>query len=241
MKKQLLGVNITVDGKELILQEIQNYFQKKEKASSYVIVTPNPEQLVLARKDEAFLKLLNRADVAIPDGIGLVWAMQFLKNVHTVRISGIDFLSDLVRLANKNAYPIGLIGGWNGVAEKALEELKISYANLSGWAKEPEELSVEKMAQHIMDSGTKIIFVGLGAPKQEQYIDSIKKHCTHVVFMAVGGSFDMIAGAIPRAPQWMQDTGLEWFYRLVREPWRLGRQMALFQFILLVLKEKYFS
>ena len=108
MKKQLLGVNITIDNKETILSEVNNYLLGKLKKTPFIIVTPNPEQLVLAQKDKEFLKLLNKADVALPDGIGIVWALRFLnqeprtKNQEPSRISGIDFMSDLVRMANKN-------------------------------------------------------------------------------------------------------------------------------------------
>ena len=237
MKKQLLGVNITVDSKETIFSEVKNYLLGKLKKTPFIIVTPNPEQLVLAQKDKEFLKLLNKADVSLPDGIGLVWAFRFL-NQELSRISGVDFMSDLVRLANKNNWTIGLVGGWNGVGEKALAELQKSYANLHGWAITPEETDEKKLAQHIADSNTKIVFVGLGAPKQEQYIDVLKKHSGRVVFMAVGGAFDMIAGLIPRAPIWIQKIGLEWLYRLFQEPWRWKRQMALIQFFQLIVSSK---
>lgn len=235
MKKQLLGVNITIDSKETILQEVELYLLGKSKKSPFVIVTPNPEQIVYAQKDKAFLKLLNRADVSLPDGIGIVWAM----NGIVTRISGVDFMSDCVRMANKNNWTIGLVGGRNGVGKKALGILQESYTNLKGWALEPEETSVEKLAERMRDSNTKIVFVGLGAPKQEGYIDELKKHCRQGVFMAVGGSFDMIAGTIPRAPALMQKIGLEWLYRLFQEPWRWKRQQAIVKFIVLCMQEKF--
>lgn len=240
MKKQLFGVNITVDNKESILQTICDYLQGKTKSSPFVIVTPNPEQLVYAQKDEEFLKLLNRADIALPDGIGVVWAMKVVKNIVLTRITGIDFMSDLVRMANKNNWEIGLVGGRNGVEKKALAVLQSSYANLHGWALEPEEMDEKKLARHIVGSNTKIVFVGLGAPKQEQYIDVIKKHCGRVVLMAVGGSFDMIAGVTPRVSVWIQKIGLEWLLRLIKEPWRWRRQIVLISFLSLVFKEKFF-
>ena len=227
MKKQLLGVNITIDNKETILTEVRNYLLGKSKKFPFVIVTPNPEQIMLAQRDKEFLKLLNKVDVSLPDGIGIVWAMKGIVS----RIPGIDFMQDLVRMANKNNWTIGLIGGWNGVGEKALAELQKSYANLHGWAITPEETDEKKLAQHIADSNTKIVFVGLGAPKQEQYIDVLKKHSGRVVFMAVGGAFDMIAGVTLRAPDWIQKIGLEWLYRLFRQPWRWRRQMQLILFI----------
>jgi N-acetylglucosaminyldiphosphoundecaprenol N-acetyl-beta-D-mannosaminyltransferase len=240
MKKQLLGVNITINSKDEILSETENYLQGKSKSSPFVIVTPNPEQLVYAQKDEEFLKLLNRADIALPDGVGIVWAMKLLKTVSLQRISGIDFMSDCVRLANKNNWAIGLVGGQHGVGKKAFAVLQSSYPHLSGWAMEPEEIREEKLAGHIANSNTKIVFVGLSAPKQEQYIDVLKKHSGRVVFMAVGGSFDMIAGGLKRAPLSMQRIGLEWLYRLFQEPWRWKRQTALANFLFLVFRERFF-
>ncbi len=236
MKKQLLGVNITINSKQDILSEIEAYLQGKTKSSPFVVVTPNPEQLVYAQHDEEFLKLLNRADVTLPDGIGVVWAMKFLKTVTIQRISGVDFMQELVRMANKNSWTIGLVGGWNGVGKKALTVLQSSYQNLRGWALEPEEMDEKKLAQHIADSNTKVVFVGLGAPKQEQYIDVLKNHCRRVVFMAVGGSLDMIAGKLKRAPDWIQRIGLEWLYRFFQEPRRGKRQLALLRFFFIVMR-----
>ncbi len=242
IKKQLLGINITLNSREDILQTIRDYLLGKTKSSPFIIVTPNPEQIVYAQQDIDFLKLLNRSDVALPDGVGLVWAMKVLKSVSIQRISGVDFMQELVRMANKNSWTIGLVGGWNGVGKKTLAVLQTSYVNIHGWALEPEEMDEEKLAKHIVDSNTKIVFVGLGAPKQEQYIESIKyqvssiKYHNEVIFMAVGGSFDMIAGGVKRAPLWMQRLGIEWLYRLFHEPWRWKRQLALLQFFFLVIR-----
>ncbi|KKR00373.1 MAG: teichoic acid biosynthesis protein, N-acetylglucosaminyldiphosphoundecaprenol [Microgenomates group bacterium GW2011_GWC1_39_12] len=235
MKKQLLGVNITIDNKETILTEVRNYLLGKSKKFPFVIVTPNPEQIMLAQRDKEFLKLLNKVDVSLPDGIGIVWAMKGIVS----RIPGIDFMQDLVRMANKNNWTIGFVGGWNGVGKKALVVLQSSYVNLHGWAITPEETDEQKLAKHIVDSNTRIVFVGLGAPKQEEYIDILKKQCKKVVFMAVGGSFDMIAGVTPRAPDWIQKIGLEWLYRLFREPWRWKRQLAIWSFIVRVVLERF--
>ena len=236
MKKQLLGVNITVDPKNVILQTIHEYLMGKSTSSPFIIVTPNPEQIMLAQENEEFLKRLNRADVALPDGVGLVWAMKLVKGVSIQRIPGVDFMSELVRMANKNNWEIGLIGGFNGIGKKAVEELKLSYANLRGWALEPEEMDIDKVVQHCKGSATKIVFVGMGAPKQEEYIEVLKKHGGRVVLMAVGGSFDMIAGNISRAPRWIQTCGGEWLFRLIQEPWRWKRQWSLIHFIALVLR-----
>ncbi len=240
MKKPLLGVSITIDSKEDILHTIEQYLLEKSSKTPFIIVTPNPEQIMLSRQQSTFLTILNHANIAIPDGAGLVWAMRFVNGVTVHRISGVDFVSDFVHLAHKHHMTIGCIGGRNGVAKKALAVLRSSYEELSGWAMEPEDMSIEKMATHIENSNTKIVFVGLGAPKQEQYIESLRKKCHHVVLMSVGGSFDIISGNVPRAPGWIQDMGLEWLYRLIREPWRLKRQTRLIAFVVSVCIERLF-
>jgi len=254
MKKQILGVNITTDAKKDILETVAAYLSEDAKKSALVIVTPNPEQLMYASTDPEFTKLLNRADIALPDGVGIVWAMKFLLGIPLVRISGIDFLSDLICLANKNHYTIGLVGGLEDVSGKALSSLQSSYVELHGWneqvktfasTKDIQSYPFQSLSRKIITSGTKIVFVGLGAPKQEEFIESLKKQLAkddagQVVLMAVGGSFDMIAGSIPRAPQWAQAIGLEWLYRLVKEPWRFKRQQALFRYMFLVGKKKFF-
>ena len=255
MKKQLLGVNITVSSKQEILEGIAAYVHQgseETKKTPLVIVTPNPEQLVEASKNEPFQLLLNRADIAIPDGVGIVFGMKLIRGVLLTRITGIDFLSDLVRMANKNHDIIGFVGGQNEVAHKALIALQSSYIELHGWSEQPKDFEqveeiatsdMSKIVRRIIDSQTRFVFVGLGAPKQEFFIDVLKKqlvkeHAGPVVLMAVGGSFDMIAGSTPRASARTQRMGLEWLHRLVREPWRWKRQMALFRFLFLVFREK---
>ncbi len=247
-KKQLLDVTITIDTKATILSFIADYVRggsDSGKKTPLVIATPNPEQLVEASVNREFLLALNRSDVAIPDGIGIVFGMRLLHGIKLSQISGIDFLADLVRLANKQHWTIGFVGGKNDAAHKALITLQSSYVELHGWSEQPKEFSrveeimssdMSKIVRRIIDSQTRFVFVGLGAPKQEFFIDMLKKqliqeHTPPVVLMSVGGSFDMIAGNISRAPAWMRNLHVEWFYRLMREPWRWKRQTALFQFL----------
>ena len=257
MKKQLLGVNITVSSKQEILEGIAQYVHQGSgaiKKTPLVIVTPNPEQLVEASKNKPFQLLLNRADIAIPDGVGIVFGMKLIRGVPLTRIAGIDFMSDLIRMANKQHDTIGFVGGQNDVAHKALIALQSSYIELHGWSEQPKDFEhveeittsdMSKIVRRIIDSQTRFVFVGLGAPKQEAFIDALKKylvkaHAGPVVLMAVGGSFDMIAGITPRASERTRRIGLEWFHRLVREPWRWKRQMALIRFLFLVFRERFF-
>lgn len=237
-KTKILGISITTNPKEEILEEVRKRLEsasnKDEKP--FIVVTPNPEQLVLAQKDIELAEILNKADVAIPDGIGLVWASRVLgKNGLKKQIPGVEFMEDLLELAAKEGYRTGLIGGWRGVAVKALECLQKKYPGLNGWAMEPEEKTIEEIGRKISDTGTRIVFVALGAPKQEYFIEKLN---SPIVAMSVGGSFDIIAGRTPRAPFLLRTIGIEWLWRLAREPWRWRRQLTLLKFLWLVLRDK---
>ena len=129
-------------------------------------------------------------------------------------------MENLVALAADRHVPIGLIGGWGKIAVKTLEFLQEKYPGLTT-SKNPG-----------------IIFVALGAPKQESYIEEAAKTTKGVVYMAVGGSFDIISGRLRRAPVWMRKLGLEWLWRLILEPWRIKRQLSLIKFVWLVWREK---
>lgn len=240
-----------------------------------IITTPNPEQIVLAQKNSSFKEMLNQADVTLPDGIGVVWASRMLAQYHDMdetafvreRIPGVEFMEDLVRLSVEQRVRIGLIGGLPGLAVSALECLRSTYPRLDGWAEEGPDIVMgangelegpgteywAQYAKRIMSTGTRIVFVGLGAPKQEygmrrladalSALDQVsqKNKNASIVLMAVGGSFDMIAGRMKRAPLFIRSIGFEWLWRLFREPWRWRRQLALVRFTLLVLREKVLS
>jgi len=281
--KKILGVSITASSKEEILEYLKKCLENKGKTSakSLIIVTPNPEQVVLAQKNFHFAEILNRADVAIPDGIGVVWASRILNPiVHISRMSGVEFMEDLVKIAAERHVPIGLIGGRGGVAVEALECLEKKHSGLGGWAMDGPELEIKSFChpawrdpwsetvQPLMDSRfhgndrveldqfinhlvdriekdhTRIIFVGLGAPKQEYFIDALARQFQisnfkfQIILMAVGGAFDEISGRLPMPPKFIDRYGLKWLWRLILEPWRWRRQVALLKFMWLVFIEK---
>jgi len=223
---KILEISVTNNSKKEILEEIQKYLDQSTKKTlePLKIYTPNSEQLVLAQKNSQFADVLNRADITIPDSHGVVWAGSILtKNGPKNVIPGVEFMEDLVRIARDRHVPIRLIGGKGKIAVDTLECLQQKYPGL-------------ETSEH-----PRIIFVALGAPKQEQYIDEAAKKSTGVIYMAVGGSFDIIAGKLPRAPLLLQKIGLEWFWRLILQPWRIFRQLALIEFVWMVLKEKLAS
>lgn len=244
---KILEIPITISPKEKILEEVKKYLFSTSHTSPkpLVIATPNPEQIVFAQKNSVYAKILKQADVTLPDGIGIVWAMTVLHKKRLVsRIPGVEFMQGLVQLANRKRVTIGLIGGTDGVAVKALECLTEANPGLHGWSVEPEDKTTEEIAEMIRHNHTRIVFVGLGAPKQELFIQRLSQGLSvvgcpfPVVLMSVGGSFDMISGKIQRAPVIIRNVGMEWLWRLFQQPWRWRRQLSLVIFALLVLKAR---
>lgn len=273
-RQKILQIQITASPREKILEHIEKYLgqavsrvrrQTKKTVKPLVVLTPNPEQIVAAQGDTAFAEVLNRADVALPDGIGIVWAGKVLYTGKkstgapgiTDRIAGADFMEELVALAAERGVSIGLIGGYRGLAVEALECLMAKYHGLDGWATDGPELALagmnvteqpaeaywETLAGKIEKNGTTMLFVGMGAPKQELVISKIEAvwirqgATSPLVLMAVGGTFAMITGRLKRAPLFIRSIGFEWFWRLFQEPWRWKRQLAILQFIILVIRE----
>lgn len=247
-KQKLLGVNINTDSEEVILEYIEKLLTKTHKKIS--IVTPNPEILIRAYKDPEFKKLLNRADIALPDGIGLVVGGWFLGKQPRKRITGVDFIEKLCSLTarlntelknskksasdvSKQLVTTGFFGGQRGVAERTAERLQKKYPGVS------VIFAGEEWNEAKIEAPLGVLFVAFGAPKQEKWImDNLSKIPVRVA-MAVGGSFDFISGEVVRAPKLVQAIGMEWLFRLMIQPWRWKRQLALMEFLRLILSEKF--
>lgn len=186
---------------------------KLRRARPFFIVTPNPEQIVQAQEDEELRKILNGADLAIPDGFGL--RLVGIKN----RVSGIELMEALAKTGKRMMY----VGGRDGAAEKTAQRL-------SGYGL--KEAEIEKINQYKPD----VLCVGLGAPKQEKWVAKNLSKLKVKVVMVVGGALDQIADPSLRPPKWLDQLGLGWFYRLLRQPWRWQRQLRLMKFVGMVIK-----
>lgn len=232
---KILGVDISQVTMEEVLEEVRKWL--KNGVKKRFVVTPNPEILVLAQKDPELKRILNRADLALPDGVGVVWAAKFLGKPLKERVTGVDLLENLCRLAQKEGFTIGLIGGRPQVAVKTAECLQKKYPGLRVVLAQ-EEWNNNSTIQQFSNLTIDLLFVAFGAPKQEKWISQNLEKLPVKVAIGVGGAFDFISGQVRRAPKWLQRLGLEWFYRLIRQPWRARRQLALGKFVLLVLKEK---
>ncbi|OGH33476.1 MAG: hypothetical protein A3J69_00010 [Candidatus Levybacteria bacterium RIFCSPHIGHO2_02_FULL_42_12] len=235
-KKNVLGVGITNATENEILEYILGHWDKK-----ICILTPNPELIVLGRKNPLFLGILNRAQIALCDGVGLFLAAQFLGQGVKQRISGVDFMQRFCQEVSRKPITVGFLGGGPGVAERTADCLKTKYSGLkvAFTGSEWQEYNTYNGYKNYKDyKKIDILFVAFGSPKQEEWITkNLETLPVHVV-MGVGGAFDFVSGAVSRAPVWIRKIGLEWLFRLAVEPWRIKRQLALIEFILLVLKEK---
>lgn len=259
-KENILGVGITDATKkevlEYIVKNVEN-FRKK-----LFVVTPNPEFLVLANKNFEFKNILNRADLASADGVGLMIAAKILGKPLKERFTGVDIVKSLCREVAEKPITVGFLGGRGRVAEKTAEclvskypELKVSFIggewNNDGFdlAKKYQASSIkhqvgEKKRKKILNTyylipdTVDILFVAFGCPKQEFWIDENLLKLPVKVAIGVGGAFDYISGKVPRAPSFIRAMGLEWLFRLIIQPWRWKRQLALLEFIWLVIREK---
>jgi len=263
-KKNILGVDITDATKNEVLEYIIKNLENLRK--KLFIVTPNPEILVLSSKNSSFKNVLNSADLASPDGIGVLIAGKFLGQPLKERFTGVDLIENLCNRVAEKPITVGFLGGRDGVAEKTVEclrkkhpKLKIAFVG-EEWPSEDfftknqykvssikhkEQENIKDVGKNFLNTeylihntGIDILFVAFGAPKQEFWISENLDKIPVRVAIGVGGAFDYISGKVPRAPGFIRGIGLEWLFRLVVQPWRIKRQIALLQFIWLVFRER---
>ncbi len=190
------------------------------------IVTINPEMIMLAQKNPDFAKILNEAELVIPDGVGVKLALKF-KGVNQGQIRGVDFSHKLIEVAAQKGLSVALLGAKEEVLQKTCETLKAEFNNLNivyaqnGYFKNNDEV-VEEIAK----AAPQVILVALGAPKQEIIISKLKAHLPEgqgAVMIGVGGTFDVLSGNVEQAPIVWQKLGLEWLYRTLKQPERFKR------------------
>ncbi len=267
----ILGVEVNQLTIEEANTKIADLVKTPPKGRSAVVVKPYVEFLTSAYKDASLKTILNSADLCIADGVSLQWAASFIygspkKSTLKVSRSGLRWLQkpewrnqilpekmagatqtrQLLRLAEKNGWRIGIIGGLNSPDEikKAVHKQFPKLGYLKTWKGffEPEEVAQRKEASvvsEIVDAHLDVLFVAMGFPRQERFIYRNRKNNLAKVLIGEGGTFDYneMGGPIKRAPVWMQRSGTEWLWRLIRQPKRLRRQMAIPHFVWLVKKQ----
>jgi N-acetylglucosaminyldiphosphoundecaprenol N-acetyl-beta-D-mannosaminyltransferase len=265
--RKKLRLSITSKSKDQLLNYFVSRVKEWEKLS---IFTPNPEFIVYAEKDRSFAKILKSADVLLPDGSFLVWALElqksskegiafwlkgfslafevFLGRLGEKRVTGADFMLDLCFLAAERGLSVFFLGGEEGVAAVAARRIKartggkLRVAGVfsgDGSPKGDQEttLAIKKAAKKEASGTIDILFIAYGMGKQERWIERNLSKIPVKVAMGVGGSFDYYV-KVPRAPLWFRRHGLEWFYRLLKQPWRVRRQFKLWRFFYLILARR---
>ena len=194
----------------------------------HYVVTPNPEFLLAAEKDPAFLEVLNGADLVLPDGVGVVYSAKILGRPLKGRVPGIEFAEDMLACLDKTGGRLYLLGAKPGVAEEAGLRVLERFPNIvlcgtqDGYFKD-EEAALLKVAA----ARPELLFVCLGAPKQEKWMARWGRHTGARLAVGLGGALDVFAGNVERAPESWRKLGLEWAYRLEKEPRRAGRMAKL--------------
>lgn len=254
MRVDILGVEIDNVNLTDALVRIEKWIWN---SGRHYIVTPNLEIILAAQKDPEFKKILNDADLAIPDSSSLgfsywllkrnilerllLWPLFFIplkQMTQFERVSGTDLMETLCKLATEKGFTTAFLGGKHGVANKASEclkkkypGLKVVFADSAGKVNREGEMS---SGADLKIPPADILFVAFGHVKQEKWIaKNLNKLPVHVI-MGVGGAFDYLSGNIPRAPGWLRALGLEWLFRLIMQPWRIGRQLALSEYLWLL-------
>ncbi|AEM79429.1 WecB/TagA/CpsF family glycosyltransferase [Thermoanaerobacter wiegelii] len=219
--------------------EILNNFLQEDRL--HIVATPNAEIVMMAQKDKEYMEILNNTDLNVPDGNGIVFASKVFKKPMPERVAGFDLMMEFIKDISSKNTKIYLLGAAPQVAEQARVNLEKLYPRVKivgthhGYFTQEEE---NKIIEEINNKGAEVLFVALGAPKQEKWIYKNRDKLKVKIAMGVGGSFDVIAGKVKRAPYIYRKLGLEWLYRLIKEPWRYKRMMALPKFALKVLLHK---
>lgn len=242
-KISIMGVRINNVSMEEVLKIAEQKLKNNER---YIIYTPNTEIVMMCQNDDEFLKYMNDSDINVPDGIGLIYASKIKNHPLKEKVAGFDLSMNLLQIANKNNFKLYAVGGKPGVAEEAMKNVHQNYPNINivgshhgyfkgahlGMGGHEEE---QKVIEEINSLNPDILFVGFGAKKQEQWIEYNKDKLNANIIIGNGGTIDVLAGNVKRAPDIYIKLGLEWLYRLMKEPNRISRQAVLPIFMLKVI------
>jgi len=219
---------------------IELAIEKKQQIHHTVV---NAGKMVLMQKDQQLFKSVVEADIINPDGMPLVWLSKLYGKPIPERVAGIDLMQNLVKIAFEKNYKVFFFGAKEEIVKKVVEIYSEKYSKniiagyRNGYYDKEEE---ESIAVQIAESKANLLFVAISSPKKENFLYQYRDVLSDVNFiMGVGGSFDVVAGKVKRAPLWMQNSGLEWFYRFMQEPLRMWKRYIFFNmlFICYILKD----
>jgi len=226
MKRKVLDVSVDAVNLEEASSRILSWAQE---AKGRYVCAANVHTVMVAHDDPSFRAVINAADLVVPDGMPLVWMLRWQGVSGQARVYGPDLTLRLCAMAAEQHIPVGFYGGTVEAVHRLVAHLQRRFPTLQiAYAYSPpfrpltpvEEGAVR---EEIRQSGARLLFVGLGCPKQERWMTRQRPHLP-VVMVGVGAAFDFLAGLKPQAPRWMQQLGLEWLFRLVSEPRRLARR-----------------
>jgi N-acetylglucosaminyldiphosphoundecaprenol N-acetyl-beta-D-mannosaminyltransferase len=243
-RKKLISIDISLGSYETFVEKLMDLAAAGQ--SEYACVA-NVHMLIEASQSAAFADIVNKAILVTPDGQPLTWALRILYGIQQERVAGMDLLPDLLTAAEKRNIPVAFYGGTEEMLDKSRVVLEKKHPALviTKMYSPPFRMLTHEEEDAVVDafrvSRAALIFVVLGCPKQEKWM-AFMRGKINAVMIGVGGALPVFAGLQKRAPHWMQKSGLEWLYRLAKEPVRLFRRYAYTnsQFIYLVLKEKLF-
>lgn len=223
---RILGVRVDCVDMAAALARIEELV---DGGGHHLVATVNPEFVMSAQKDREFARVLETADLCLPDGTGVVWAVRRTGCKLSGPVTGVDLVPHLADLCERRGFRLFLLGAGPGVAAELASSLRERHPRLEVAAHpgSPQPASDEETVRLITSHRTQVLLVAYGAPRQELWIDRVQGRIGDGVALGVGGAFDFLTGRVPRAPEWMREAGLEWLYRLIRQPWRIRRMAAL--------------
>ena len=237
-KVNILGVGVDSVTMQEALDRVESFFEERRPV---IVATANAEMLMRATHDEELKDILNAAELVVPDGAGTVWAAHHLGHDMPERVAGYDLAQELMKRAPVKGRRIYFFGSAPGVADKAKAKAEKLYPGIqivgtrNGYFKEPDEAQI---IADIKAAKPDLLLAALGVPKQEKWLAKYKDELNVPVSIGVGGTFDVMAGVMKRAPKWMQRAKLEWLFRAMLQPKRAGRLIALPKFVLKVHSSK---
>ena len=238
-KVSVLNVQIDAVTMSQAVETIEGFFENSEPPK--LIATANAEMVMLANEDKEFKKILDEATLVVPDGAGVVWAARHQGDNMPERVAGFDLVQELLKKSSQKQYKVFFLGAGRGVAEQAKLNAEKKYGAVNivgiqdGYFKPEDEAGIIAKINELRPD---LLLVALGVPRQEKWLKKNLNQLNIKVAIGVGGTFDVMAGNVKRAPLWMQTANLEWSYRLFLQPQRIFRMMAIPKFMLKVLLGK---
>ncbi|WP_075982973.1 WecB/TagA/CpsF family glycosyltransferase [Bacillus massilinigeriensis] len=234
----ILGIPFVSTSFDHMASLLSERVERKEKT---FVVTANPEIVMFAKEDDTYESYLESADYIVPDGNGILLAGKILHKPVEERITGYDLTVELLSRGNKNGWKVYLLGGQEEVNQKAVANIKLTYPNVQvvGSHNGFFDWADDDIQQQISSTEPDLVFVALGVPKQEKWIAENLNRFSKGIFIGVGGSIDVIAGEVKRAPMFWQRLKLEWLYRLLKQPSRWRRMLALPRFVIKVVNHRF--